>query len=222
MKGTYKVALAPGDDPMLNPLVAKLMKLPGAVLTVQENVSGEVMEPLPGYRKGKYVDEVTRHSHTWPRMAVIHAQGELPPRRAQARRSALPPPMRLDAALRRAHANPDDREYWDSMIELAVEREGKTVTLAVTRVGDREHWRGWIVHAPGAVLGANYHPVGWVVSRISDGRQVPKLTFPTLAGALAAAQALDSPDWTETEFPQHRDELAQRVKAMTPKAVENG
>jgi hypothetical protein len=149
---------------------------------------------------------------------VLIWEGEPKPKptRAVAHKRTLPPPIRLDQALKaRFNCNPDDVEYWDEMIRLTAEREG----IAVRRIQIRTKWETEQYRETWAVMISDHLAVNrsdgyWTISHVGTGLVAASAS--SLKDAIRVA--CDVAHWPEWAIIRTKDDVTPEFKRKATEA----
>jgi hypothetical protein len=140
------------------------------------------------------------------RMVIIW-EGEPKPKqtRAVSHRRRLPPPMRLEQALKsRYNCEPDDAEYWDEMIRLTAEREGVAVRqIQIRPKWETEQWRETWAVPIGDHLAVNRGDGCWTITHVGSGLVAASAS--TLRDAIRTAR--DVAHWPEWAIIRTKDDV---------------
>jgi hypothetical protein len=151
------------------------------------------------------------------RLVLIWA-GEPKPKqtRAVGHKRTLPPPIRLEQALKsRFNCNPDDMEYWDEMIRLTAEREG----IAVQQIQIRTKWETEQYRETWAVMISDHLAVNrsdryWTITHIVTGLVAASAS--TLKDAIRVAR--DVAQWPEWAIIRTKDDVTPEFKRKATEA----
>ena len=143
---------------------------------------------------------------------VITWEGEPKPSRTSpgVRKRSLPPPVRLEKALRsRFNCEPDDVEYWDEMIRLTAERE----SVMVQRIQIRTKWNTDQWADAWAVLVSEHLAVNrtngyWAITHLATGLAAGSASSLNDAVRLAHSAA----HWPEWAFLRNKDDVTPEFK----------
>jgi hypothetical protein len=155
------------------------------------------------------------------RMVIIW-EGEPKPKRlrAIAHKRTLPPPMRLEQALKsRFNCDPDEVEYWDEMIRLTAERESVAVRqIQIRTKWETEQWaETWAVPI-GDHLAVNRADGNWTITHLGSGLVAASAS--TLRDAIRTAREVAH--WSEWAIIRTKDDVTpefRRKASETFKAV---
>jgi hypothetical protein len=149
---------------------------------------------------------------------VIIWEGEPKPKctRAVAHKRTLPPPIRLEQALKsRFNCNPDEIEYWDEVIRLTAEREGIAVRqIQIRTKWETEQWReAWAVMI-GDHLAVNRSDGYWTITHVGTGLVAASAS--TLKDAIRVAR--DVATWPEWAIIRTKDDITPEFKRKATEA----
>jgi hypothetical protein len=155
------------------------------------------------------------------RMVIIW-EGEPKPKqtRAISHRRTLPPPMRLEQALKSRYAcDPDEVEYWDEMIRLTAERESVAVRqIQIRTKWETDQWRETWAVPIGDHLAVNRGDGYWTITHVGSG--LVAATASTLRDAIRTAREVAH--WSEWAIIRTKDDVTpefRRKASETFKAV---
>lgn len=151
------------------------------------------------------------------RMVIIW-EGEPKPKqtRAAAHKRTLPPPMRLEQALKsRYNCDPDAVEYWDEMIRLTAEREGIAVRqIQIRTKWETEQWtKTWAVPI-GDHLAVNRADGHWTITHIGTGLVAASAS--TLRDAIRTAREVAH--WSEWAIIRTKDDVTAEFRRKASEA----
>jgi hypothetical protein len=149
---------------------------------------------------------------------VITWQGEPKPARRLpvTRKHSLPPPVRLEKALRsRLNCEPDEIEYFDEMIRLTAERE----STAVGRIQIRTTWQSEQWREAWAVLVSDHLAVSrgngyWIITHLATGLAAGSAS--TLKEAVRLAREVAG--WPEWALLRSKDDITPEFKRKANEA----
>jgi hypothetical protein len=149
---------------------------------------------------------------------VITWQGEPKPGRTlpATRKHSLPPPVRLEKALRsRFNCEPDEVEYWDEMIRLTAERQ----STAVGRIQIRTTWQSEQWRETWAVLVSDHLAVNrgngyWTITHLATGLAAGSAS--TLKDGVRLAH--DVAGWPEWALLRSKDDITPDFKRKANEA----
>jgi hypothetical protein len=150
--------------------------------------------------------------------SVIIWEGEPKPKhtRALARKRTLPPPLRLEQALKsRYNCDPDEVEYWDEMIRLTAERESTAVgRIQLRTTWQSEQWReAWAVFVSDH-LAVNRGNGCWTITHRTTGLAAGSAS--TLKEAIRLAR--DVAQWPEWALVRSQDDITPEFKRKATEA----
>jgi hypothetical protein len=150
---------------------------------------------------------------------VIVWEGEPKPKRlrAVAYKRSLPPPIRLEQALKsRFNCDSDDVEYWDEMIRLTAEREGIVVRqIQIRTKWETEQWRETWAVTIGDHLAVNRADGHWTISHIGTG--LVAASAATLKDAIRVAR--DVAHWPEWAIIRTKDDVTPEFRRKANEAL---
>lgn len=151
------------------------------------------------------------------RMVIIW-EGEPKPKhtRAVAHRRTLPPPIRLEQALKaRYNCEPDEVEYWDEMIRLTAERESTAVgRIQIRTTWQSEQWRETWAVTVSDHLAVNRGNGYWIVTHIATGLAAGSAS--TLKVAVRLAREVSH--WPEWALLRSKDDITTEFKRKANEA----
>ena len=143
---------------------------------------------------------------------VIIWEGEPKPKqtRAVSHRRILPPPIRLEQALRsRYNCDPDDVEFWDEMIRLTAERERIAVRQIHIRTKlETEQWAETWALPIGDHLAVNRSDGYWTITHVGTGLVAGSAS--SLKDAIRVAR--DVAPWPEWAIIRTKDDVTPEFK----------
>ncbi len=153
---------------------------------------------------------------------VIIWEGEPKPKptRAVSHRRTLPPPMRLEQALKsRYNCEPDDVEYWDEVVRLTAERESVAVRqIQIRTKWETDQWRETWAVPIGDHLAVNRGDGYWTITHVGSG--LVAATASTLRDAIRTAREVAH--WSEWAIIRTKDDVTpefRRKASETFKAI---
>jgi hypothetical protein len=149
---------------------------------------------------------------------VIIWEGEAKPKhtRAVAHKRTLPPPMRLEQAVKsRYNCDPDEIEYWDEMIRLTAEREGIAVRqIHIRTKWETEQWREMWAVTISDHLAVNRSDGYWTITHVGTGLVAASAS--TLKDAIRVAR--DVAHWPEWAIIRTKDDITPEFKRKATEA----
>jgi hypothetical protein len=149
---------------------------------------------------------------------VITWQGQPKPPRALpvTRKHSLPPPVRLEKALKsRFNCDPGEIEYWDEMIRLTAERERIAVRqIQIRTKWETEQWRETWAVTIGDHLAVNRSDGYWTITHVGTGLVAASAS--TLRDAIRVAR--DVAHWAEWAIIQTKDDVTPEFRRKANEA----